>query len=165
MGGWHARNAISASNGKGHFLHHLTIEKFYSETDEIDAQSPAREESAQEAHDAVVDLERCDDVVVRRERLEDRRRRGQARGKSRRDGAAFDQGEGVFKGRTVRIIGTGVAETRRIISVRSALKRRGEMDRLSHRAARGVDSAGSVNRDGLQMQLRIDLSHGDALAD
>ena len=57
-------------------------------------------------------------MIVRRERLEDSHCCRQARGKSRRDCAAFDNGERMFKGRTIRIVGAGVAETCRIISVR-----------------------------------------------
>src|SRR4030095_16063054 len=65
----------------------------------------------------------------------------------------------MFKGRTVRIVGAGVAETRRIVSVRPALKRRGEMDRLSHGAGCGVDPASGGHRDGCRLQFRIEFRH------
>ena len=81
--------------------------------DEIHRELPAREDFAEKALDAIVGFERRDDMIVRRESLEDRRRGRQAGREGRGRSTAFDEREGFFERGAIRIISAGIIETGR----------------------------------------------------
>ena len=127
----------------------------FRHVDEAHFQSPAHVNFAQQFGHAVINIRRRDDMIARRERLQNCARRGETRGKGERLVTAFERSQRLFERLPVRVRAPAVNEAVRITAFRVAFERGGKMDRRRHRAGCGVDLMPGVYRQRFDAHFAI----------